>query len=57
MVSDIGERIIAGENLEDAFARWVNTFDLLFIKWLQIMAETSTQRHTASIQHDFERAP
>jgi hypothetical protein len=56
LVSDIAERIIAGEKLENAFARWVNIIDLLFVKWLQIMAEASAQRHAASIQHDFERA-
>jgi hypothetical protein len=57
LVSDIAERIIAGEYMENAFVRWVNTFDLLFVKWLQIMAEVSDQRHGASIRHHFERAP
>jgi hypothetical protein len=56
LVSDICERIIAGDNIEYAFAGWVKNIDLLFTNWLQIMADASAKRDAASVQHGLERA-
>jgi hypothetical protein len=57
LVSDIAERILAGETIENAFVRWGNNIDLLFAKWLRIMIEISPKsRLKTPIEQNFERA-
>ena len=58
LISDIAERVIAGETIENAFAGWSRNIDQLFAKWTQLMAETSEAcRSETPAGQNFERAP
>ncbi len=57
MISEIAERVLAGEAIENACVRWVNDIDSLFAKWLRIIEETSARRRPETpIAQNFERA-
>lgn len=44
MISDLAERVIAGESLRAAFLLWERDLDALFDKWKRLMAEVSDRR-------------
>jgi hypothetical protein len=48
VISEIAERVKAGERLEAAFAPWNCRLDALFEKWRRLMDETSVRRHAAT---------
>jgi hypothetical protein len=45
LVSDIAERVVAGESLERAFAPWGGNVEALFEKWRGLMIEASAERN------------
>ena len=56
LISDIAERVAAGETIESAFVRWGENIDQLFAKWARIITEISARRRSETlVEQIFER--
>jgi hypothetical protein len=57
LISDIAERVVAGETIESAFSRWGENIDQLFAKWVRMTTEISARcRVETPVGQIFERA-
>jgi hypothetical protein len=57
LISDVAERIVAGETIENAFLCWGEKIDQLFARWKRIITEISARnRPETPAEQKLERA-